>query len=257
MPKPSPKAKIPYHQHGIFFYSLVCTSLTTHVGFSLCWLACSFAMALGYPPLSLQPPSSLSSLPSCSPTNHHSLSFPAFSNSSVAILAAHPCPGSLSSCSSITLCGSSFGSLIKQYQTVKTCARTRSRLSTRCESGEASGNGERVPFGYTRKDVILIGVGLTVVGVGLKYGLELFGLDSLRAGNVVQLVMVLGLTVGWISTYVFRVSTKEMTYAKQLKDYEKKVMEKRLEELPEAELEALLAQVEEDKRRLQQSQKKP
>jgi len=30
----------------------------------------------------------------------------------------------------------------------------------------------QIPFGYTRKDVILIGVGLTVFGVGLKYGLE-------------------------------------------------------------------------------------
>lgn len=30
----------------------------------------------------------------------------------------------------------------------------------------------QTPFGYTRKDVILIGVGLTAVGVGLKSGLE-------------------------------------------------------------------------------------
>jgi uncharacterized membrane protein YciS (DUF1049 family) len=49
--------------------------------------------------------------------------------------------------------------------------------------------------------------------------------DSLRAGNVVQIVMVAGLTIGWISSYLFRVSTKDMTYAKQLKDYENKVME--------------------------------
>lgn len=54
---------------------------------------------------------------------------------------------------------------------------------------------------------------------------QLFGVDSIKAGNAVQLIMVLGLTVGWISTYVFRVSSKEMTYAKQLKDYENKVME--------------------------------
>jgi uncharacterized membrane protein YciS (DUF1049 family) len=37
--------------------------------------------------------------------------------------------------------------------------------------------------------------------------------------------MVAGLTIGWISSYIFRVSTKDMTYAKQLKDYENKVME--------------------------------
>lgn len=55
--------------------------------------------------------------------------------------------------------------------------------------------------------------------------LQFVGVDPLQAGNVVQLVMVLGLTVGWISTYIFRVSNKEMTYAQQLRDYEVKVMQ--------------------------------
>ncbi|GJR48875.1 inactive receptor-like protein kinase [Tanacetum coccineum] len=105
-----------------------------------------------------------------------------------------------------------------------------------------------VPFGYSRKDVIFIGLGVTLFGIGLKSGLEYYGVDPLQAGNVVQLVLVLGLTVGWISTYLFRVSNKEMTYAQQLRDYETKVMEKRLEGLSEAELEALLEQVEEEKR---------
>ncbi|RVX17975.1 hypothetical protein CK203_004199 [Vitis vinifera] len=107
-----------------------------------------------------------------------------------------------------------------------------------------------VPFGYNRKDVLLIGVGVTVLGIGLKSGLEFVGVDPLQAGNVVQLVLVLGLTIGWISTYIFRVSNKEMTYAQQLRDYENKVMQKRLEGLTEAELEVLLEQVEEEKRRL-------
>ncbi|KAK8926270.1 hypothetical protein KSP39_PZI018136 [Platanthera zijinensis] len=90
---------------------------------------------------------------------------------------------------------------------------------------EDQGSDTKVPFGYTRKDVLLIGVGLTVLGVGLKSGLEFIGVDPLQAGNVVQLVLVLGLTVGWISTYIFRVSNKEMTYAQQLRAYENKVME--------------------------------
>ncbi|CAH9129124.1 unnamed protein product [Cuscuta epithymum] len=114
-------------------------------------------------------------------------------------------------------------------------------------SNDKSPKKDKIPFGYTRKDVLLIGLGLTVAGYGLKSGLELFGVDSLQAGNVVQLVMVLGLTVGWISTYIFRVSNKEMTYAQQLRQYERKVMEKRLESLTEAELQALLEQVEEEK----------
>ncbi|XP_014515320.1 uncharacterized protein LOC106773143 [Vigna radiata var. radiata] len=114
---------------------------------------------------------------------------------------------------------------------------------------EPSKETEKTPFGYTRKDVLLIGVGVTLLGIGLKSGLEFAGVDSLQAGNVVQLVLVLGLTVGWILTYVFRVSNKEMTYAQQLRDYESKVMEKRLESLTEAELQALLEEVEEEKRR--------
>ncbi|RDX81444.1 hypothetical protein CR513_37880 [Mucuna pruriens] len=114
---------------------------------------------------------------------------------------------------------------------------------------EPSNETQKTPFGYTRKDVLLIGLGVTLLGIGLKSGLEFAGFDSLQAGNVVQLVLVLGLTVGWISTYVFRVSNKEMTYAQQLRDYESKVMEKRLESLTEAELQALLEEVEEEKSR--------
>ncbi|KAF5445546.1 hypothetical protein F2P56_034592 [Juglans regia] len=117
-------------------------------------------------------------------------------------------------------------------------------------SDNDSSDQAKTPFGYTRKDVLLIGLGVTVLGIGLKTGLEFVGVDPLQAGNVVQLVLVLGLTVGWISTYIFRVSNKEMTYAQQLRDYEYKVMEKRLDGLTEAEIEALLEQVEEEKRRL-------
>ncbi|XVF53772.1 hypothetical protein PTKIN_Ptkin05aG0125700 [Pterospermum kingtungense] len=125
-------------------------------------------------------------------------------------------------------------------------------ITPRCSSPSNSNDSKektKTPFGYTRKDVLLIGLGVTVAGVGLKSGLEFVGIDPLQAGNVVQLVMVLGLTVGWISTYIFRVSNKEMTYAQQLRDYEVKVMQKRLEGLTEAELEALLEQVEEEKQR--------
>ncbi|XP_022735569.1 uncharacterized protein LOC111288881 isoform X1 [Durio zibethinus] len=125
-------------------------------------------------------------------------------------------------------------------------------IAPRCSRSSNSNDSKdqtKTPFGYTRKDVLLIGLGVTLAGVGLKSGLEFAGVDPLQAGNVVQLVMVLGLTVGWISTYIFRVSNKEMTYAQQLRDYEVKVMQKRLEGLTEAELEALLEQVEEEKQR--------
>jgi hypothetical protein len=105
----------------------------------------------------------------------------------------------------------------------------------------------QAPFGYTRKDVLLIGVGLKsglevsapfVLFPGLVHlqllcqtaahdseNVQLLGVDPLQAGNVVQLLVVLGMTVGWISTYMFRVANKDMTHAHQLRDYEKQVME--------------------------------
>ncbi|KAM7278154.1 hypothetical protein ACFE04_005288 [Oxalis oulophora] len=126
--------------------------------------------------------------------------------------------------------------------------RSSSGPSESDASKDDSSEQSKIPFGYTRKDVILIGVVVTLLGFGLKSGLEFAGVDPLQAGNVVQLVLVLGLIIGWISTYIFRVSNKEMTYAQQLRDYESKVMEKRLESLTEAELEVLLEQVEEEKR---------
>ncbi|XP_008240136.1 PREDICTED: uncharacterized protein LOC103338681 [Prunus mume] len=132
---------------------------------------------------------------------------------------------------------------------IMTIPRSSSSDSNGTED-DSSDQAKKKPFGYSRKDVLLIGLGVTGIGIGLKSGLEFAGVDPLQAGNVVQLVLVLGLTIGWISTYIFRVSNKEMTYAQQIRDYENKVMEKRLEGLTEAELEALLEQVEEEKRRL-------
>ncbi|KAI3668975.1 hypothetical protein L6452_40192 [Arctium lappa] len=144
------------------------------------------------------------------------------------------------------------------YSTIEfhgSISKKMTSITPRCSNSSSSDGAtdessdkKKVPFGYNRKDVLFIGLGVTFFGVGLKSGLEFFGVDPLQAGNVVQLVLVLGLTVGWISTYIFRVSNKEMTYAQQLRDYEMKVMEKRLEGLSEAELEALLEQVEEEKR---------
>ncbi|GFQ05360.1 hypothetical protein PHJA_002680100, partial [Phtheirospermum japonicum] len=140
-----------------------------------------------------------------------------------------------------------FSSISKKLRsTIPRCSGSSGSSGDKDETS----NQNKTPFGYSRKDVLLIGLGVTVAGVGLKSGLEYLGVDPLQAGNVVQLVLVLGLTVGWISTYIFRVSNKEMTYAQQLRDYEGKVMQKRLESLTEAEIQALLEQVEEEKRSL-------
>ncbi|KAE8806727.1 hypothetical protein D1007_17086 [Hordeum vulgare] len=126
----------------------------------------------------------------------------------------------------------------------------RRRSALRSSVDDSKATDDKVEFGYSRKDVLLIGVGVTLLGYGLKSGLEFLGVDPLQAGNVVQLFIVLGMTVGWISSYMIRVANKDMTYATQLRNYEKQVMEKRLESLSEAELQVLLEQVEEEKERL-------
>ncbi len=69
--------------------------------------------------------------------------------------------------------------------------------------------GTCMQFGYTRKDIILLGVGIIAFGYALYYGLQaFFGVDALVAGNYVQLFVFLGIGVGYISTYIFRVANK-------------------------------------------------
>ncbi len=51
-----------------------------------------------------------------------------------------------------------------------------------------------------------------------------------------QLIIFVGICVGWVSTYVYRVATKQMTYVKQLEQYEDAVMRKRLDEMTEEEV---------------------
>ena len=118
----------------------------------------------------------------------------------------------------------------------------------RAREDEREEGRKKVEFGYTRKDVILIGAGMAMGGVGLYKGLQVFaGMDPLVAGNYVQIIFVLVIMLGWASTYVSRVLNKDMTYVKQLKEYEEEVMRKRLEEMTDEEKEALIAEVEAEK----------
>ena len=50
----------------------------------------------------------------------------------------------------------------------------------------------------------------------------------------------MGICIGWVSTYVWRVATKQMTYVKQLEQYEDAVMRKRIEEMTEEEMTDLI-----------------
>ncbi len=63
-------------------------------------------------------------------------------------------------------------------------------------------------FGYSRKDIIIITFGLIALGYLMYYGLQALGMEAGMAGNWVQMIIFLGICVGYISTYLFRVATK-------------------------------------------------
>lgn len=72
------------------------------------------------------------------------------------------------------------------------------------------------------------------------------GFDGIETGKWIGVGFTVLTTVLWVGTYIFRVATKDMTYAKQLKDYENAVIAKRLEELDEDEIQALVEDIERD-----------
>jgi hypothetical protein len=121
--------------------------------------------------------------------------------------------------------------------------------------------------------------------IGYNIAVEGFGLDGIEAGKWIGVGFTVVSCLGWVGTYVFRVATKDMTYvrihyivslahllvastneqtnslsfwhssntsnkyptqAKQLKDYENAVIAKRMEELDDDELQALVEEVERD-----------
>ncbi|MGL5081759.1 MAG: DUF3007 family protein [Microcoleaceae cyanobacterium] len=99
-----------------------------------------------------------------------------------------------------------------------------------------------------RIDVIGIGLGIFASGGILYLGLEKFGLDSTKAGIWSQAILVGGLVLGWLASYLVRAGTHTMTYNQQLQDYEEAVLQKRLEELTPEELAKLEAEVDQEKR---------
>jgi hypothetical protein len=93
-----------------------------------------------------------------------------------------------------------------------------------------------------RIDVIAIGVGMALAGLGLFVGFRLFGLDGISAGIWSQAVMVGGV-VAWLASYLLRVVTRSMTLNQQMEDYESAVLQKRLDELTPEQLAALQDQL--------------
>ena len=75
---------------------------------------------------------------------------------------------------------------------------------------------------------------------GLTLGL---GWNEQNAGNLASGSFVLISILLWTGSYLFRVAGKDMTYAKQLKSYEDAVIAKRLEELSDDEVDALMDEI--------------
>ena len=91
-----------------------------------------------------------------------------------------------------------------------------------------------------RIDAILIALGVFLAGGLIYLVLKLVGLPANVAGIWSQVLLVLGL-IGWVSTYVFRVFTNQMTYHKQVKDYDDAFFAKKLEQMSPEEIEKLMA----------------
>ncbi|MGK7917366.1 MAG: DUF3007 family protein [Prochloraceae cyanobacterium] len=98
-----------------------------------------------------------------------------------------------------------------------------------------------------RIDAIGIAIGIFAAGAIIYLVFQVAGLDSLQAGIWTQALLVGGL-VGWMMSYLFRVSNTNMTYHQQLKQYEDAVLQKKLESMTPEELEKLQAEIEEEKR---------
>ena len=96
----------------------------------------------------------------------------------------------------------------------------------------------------TRGGVIVWCFLLVSLPVGVYNYLVSTGMDPSRVGSYVGAIFVLLSNLLWASTYIFRVANKDMTYAKQLRDYENAVLQKRLEELADDEIDALMQEIE-------------
>ena len=96
----------------------------------------------------------------------------------------------------------------------------------------------------TRGGILVLCGLLTLIPLAVYKVLIANGFEESTVGAYVGALFVLLSNLLWASTYIFRVATKDMTYAKQLRDYENAVLQKRLEELADDEINALLEEIE-------------
>jgi len=97
----------------------------------------------------------------------------------------------------------------------------------------------------TRGGVITWSVLLILIPIAVNnFVVSTGNYDPNQVGAYVGVSFVLLSNLLWASTYIFRVAKKDMTYAKQLRDYENAVLQKRLEELADDEINALMDEIE-------------
>ncbi|KAI0566937.1 hypothetical protein FGB62_5g546 [Gracilaria domingensis] len=132
--------------------------------------------------------------------------------------------------------------------TISRARRPRQTPICTAEEGNQSasdrndGRGTSGLFGIklkTNGDVIKFGFAAIAFVYAIKTGLQVAGVPDLLAGQLTTAFISIFSLLAWISTYLFRVGSKGMTYAQQLRDYEDGVIKKRYEELTEEELSAL------------------
>ena len=95
----------------------------------------------------------------------------------------------------------------------------------------------------TRGGAITWSVILTIIPTAVYFYLVSAGYEDTKVGAYVGAIFVLLTNLLWASTYIFRVATKDMTYAQQLRDYENAVLQKRLDELADYEIQALMEEI--------------
>lgn len=129
---------------------------------------------------------------------------------------------------------------------LKSFESTSLKMSTSDEKTETSKLPMLLDPG-TKGGAIFLSLVLFIVPIiGYEIATIGFGVDGIDAGRWIGVGFTFFTTVLWVGTYIFRVATKDMTYAKQLKDYENAVIAKRLEELDEDEIQALVEDIERD-----------
>ena len=88
------------------------------------------------------------------------------------------------------------------------CGQPSPACTRQALSRGASDPQKNTEFGYSRKDILLIGGGIFALGYGSYYGLQAAGVEPGMAGNFVQFGIFVFFCVGWIASYLFRVLNK-------------------------------------------------